>query len=1395
MSVGKILLVEDESIEAMDIKRTLESFGYQVPYIASKGEEAIEKALELMPDLILMDIILKGETNGIEAVSKINKLNIPVIYITAHSEESTLERAKLTGPYGYVLKPYDPTELKYAIELALYKNKMEKELKESEAKYRLLVECQTDLVVKVDSEGRFLFVSPSYLEMFDKTEEELIGKNFMPLVHEDDRESTAKSLESVYTFPYTSYYEQRAMTRDGWRWLAWSNKAILDDEENVTAIVGVGRDINKRKEAEEILRIEQELALALIEASNLTETLNICLDAAISVSGMDSGGLYVVDDSSGDLDLKVHSGLPADFVLSASNYEVDSPSARMVMEGYPIYTHYKKLGITLPKSRLKENLLAVAIIPIQYHGKVIANLNIASHTLDTIPVQSQRALETIGSLIGGAIMRSKAEKKLKESETYYKALFEHSGAATVIIDEDTTISLANTEFEKLSGYLRGEIESKMSWTEFVAKEDLGKMKEYHRLRRIDPLAVPTRYDFSFIDRQGNIKNIQLESTMIPGTKKSSASLIDITESKKAEKEILKSQERLKKRDEEFKHFIDGAPVAIAMFDTQMNYIAASNRWIEDYNLHGQELVGKSHYEIFPEITDELKDIHKRALAGAILRSDGDEFVRADGTIQHLRWEVHPWYSSSGNIGGIILFSEDISERINTEKALKMSEKRLKMGMSIASLAYWEYDVKSDTFTFNDQFYSLYGTSKQQEGGYQMSSREYAKRFIPPEESSMVAEETVKALETDDPDYFSKVQHRIIRPDGKERVMLIRIVVVKDEDGQTIRTMGVNQDITELKLIEEDLSISERRYRALFENNGTPTLTFNNEGTILMINSEWERMSGYSREEVEGKMNWMDFVHPDYREKMITYHEQRVKEPDSVPNNYEAVFMNKNGLKLTMHVTVVELPGTNSWLASTLDITDLKNTQKALEKNVLRFRALAKNAIDGILTTDANENILYFNNSLMEMFGYNRDELEGIHLTKLMPKRYWEKFKESLKRFRTTGEHSLAGRTTETTGLKKDGTEFPFEMSLAKWEFDGEIYFTSIIRDITHRKEIEKSLMDSEKKYRTLFESDPDYTILLHLDGHLADVNQAAIDVTGITRDELVGKHFKDLKIFPEEEFQLNIKRFSSMVKGEDLPPFESRIYDANGEIRLIEIKQTFIELDNKIKYILLICSDITQRKKDEDEIKSSLKEKEVLLQEVHHRVKNNMQIISSLLNLQKQYVDDKEAVNVLMESQNRVKSMAMIHEKLYLSEDLIHIEISDYIESLVNGLFYSYAIEIGVITPILKIEYITLNMETAVPLGLIISELVSNSLKYGFPEGRKGKIWIYLEKNGDIYRLTVGDNGVGFKEEFDYKNTETLGLRLVNNLVDQLDGEITLDTHDGTLFEIRFKELKYKERI
>jgi two-component sensor histidine kinase len=256
--------------------------------------------------------------------------------------------------------------------------------------------------------------------------------------------------------------------------------------------------------------------------------------------------------------------------------------------------------------------------------------------------------------------------------------------------------------------------------------------------------------------------------------------------------------------------------------------------------------------------------------------------------------------------------------------------------------------------------------------------------------------------------------------------------------------------------------------------------------------------------------------------------------------------------------------------------------------------------------------------------------------------------------------------------------------------------------------------------------------------------------------------------------------------------YETKVRDKAGNIK--DLLVTIVSIPSTQKQLASIL-DITKRKIADNKIKSSLKEKNNLLQEIHHRVKNNMQIISSLLNLQIKYVDEEEAVNVLKESQNRIKSMAMIHEKLYMSDDLAHINFVDYIQSLVKNLFYSYNVENTNIKPIFEVEDVTLNMETAVPCGLIISELVSNSLKYAFPNEKKGEILVSLKTVDDKYELIIRENGIGLPEELDFNNLETLGLLLVNNLTEQIDGELTINRSPGTEFKIKFKELEYKERI
>jgi two-component sensor histidine kinase len=225
--------------------------------------------------------------------------------------------------------------------------------------------------------------------------------------------------------------------------------------------------------------------------------------------------------------------------------------------------------------------------------------------------------------------------------------------------------------------------------------------------------------------------------------------------------------------------------------------------------------------------------------------------------------------------------------------------------------------------------------------------------------------------------------------------------------------------------------------------------------------------------------------------------------------------------------------------------------------------------------------------------------------------------------------------------------------------------------------------------------------------------------------------------------------------------------------------------------------DITERKKAERQIKASLKEKEVLLAEVYHRVKNNMQVIISLLRLQAKNIEDKKHADMFIESEDRIRSMALIHEQLYQSQDFANIDFGEYTKSLVEGMFTSYGIDPSKIRFKIDIKDISFDLENAIPCGLIINELVSNSLKYAFPKGKEGQISVNLRPvSENEFELMVSDDGIGTPKELDIRNVDTMGLSLVRTISEhQLDGKIDLDRTGGTQFNIKFKRAAYKPRI
>jgi two-component sensor histidine kinase len=217
-------------------------------------------------------------------------------------------------------------------------------------------------------------------------------------------------------------------------------------------------------------------------------------------------------------------------------------------------------------------------------------------------------------------------------------------------------------------------------------------------------------------------------------------------------------------------------------------------------------------------------------------------------------------------------------------------------------------------------------------------------------------------------------------------------------------------------------------------------------------------------------------------------------------------------------------------------------------------------------------------------------------------------------------------------------------------------------------------------------------------------------------------------------------------------------------------------------------NEVNERKAAEKQVLNSLQEKEVLLKEIHHRVKNNLQIISSLLNLQTRGMEDTGTLQAMRDSQMRIRSMALIHEKLYQSPSLASIDFGEYVKSLATDLFRTYRGHSSGIQLDIKVDEVFLSLDHAVSCGLILNELITNALKYAFPGGRNGKIWVELHSTADhLLKLRVADDGVGIPPDFDVFHTKSLGLQLVNNLVRQLDAAIEVETAGGTSFSISFR--------
>lgn len=475
------------------------------------------------------------------------------------------------------------------------------------------------------------------------------------------------------------------------------------------------------------------------------------------------------------------------------------------------------------------------------------------------------------------------------------------------------------------------------------------------------------------------------------------------------------------------------------------------------------------------------------------------------------------------------------------------------------------------------------------------------------------------------------------------------------------------------------------------------------------------------------------------------------------------------------------------------ITERQQIEDTLRQSEARYRAVVQDQTELICRFLADGTFTFANDAYCRYFGCTPAELIGHAFTPVIVEEDLPQVQQQL------GAISRDNPVTTITNrvILPDGA-----IRTQQWinraiydQQDRFVEYQAVGRDITEQVQTEAALQESQRFIQKIADTVP---VILYVydfvDHRIVYSNRGVLELLGYPIDDLPNAktEFPVELLHPDDRslmLQQRHQRWQSASEN-DILQSEYRMRHCSGEWRYIQAQETLFARtsDGLPKQILGVAVDITDRKQTQ-QLQAALKEKEILLKEVHHRVKNNLQIIYSLLRIQGRQVKDPQVAAIFVESQNRIKSIALIHEKLYRSKDFSEIELKQYIPSLVTSLFSSYAIQTDLISFKTNVEGVSLDIDTAIPCGLIINELISNSLKYAFSKTETGEIYVEFRQTetGQI-SLVCRDNGMGIPKEFDLQNTRSLGLTLVKDLVEQLEGRMTIDHSSGTTFEITFPE-------
>ncbi len=632
-----------------------------------------------------------------------------------------------------------------------------------------------------------------------------------------------------------------------------------------------------------------------------------------------------------------------------------------------------------------------------------------------------------------------------------------------------------------------------------------------------------------------------------------------------------------------------------------------------------------------------------------------------------------------------------------------------------------------------------------------------------------------------------------------------------ENGELKVVYGVSRDITEWVKNKEEIITQRESYKNLLQKSPLGILIHDGQKALYANDFILKLISAKSFNEVEVK-DIFSYILPEYHEQVKQRIADQSQGKETPFFEFKGILPNKTIIDLEIKSVpvlfegkqafqiIINDPGTKKQLekeivrASTAEDLNRKLEQEIkqkleAEKKLLESKIFVENIInsslDMIVAVDNENKITEFNKAAQKTFGYTKQELVG---------------KKAEVLFADVQQYNISNVViAETEGFfgeiknkRKDGSIFTslVTTSTIKNEKGEKIGSMGLSRDISEIKKTQEKLFLQSAKLNLIFQNSSHiiFTVdknfkLTSFNNNFIALQEAALGVTPKIGMEVI---INSGVIYSNEVVKHRTERHKKAIQGIS-SVFENELTKKNGEKIWLETFVDPIILENKrIEEATYIVHDITEKKQAEQLIKEALKEKEILLKEVHHRVKNNLQIISSIINLQSTFVKDESSQDMLKDIQNRIKTMSFIHESLYQTKDFSSINFAEYVQNLAQNLTHSYRlydkkIEINVIA-----KPIFLNLDQSIPCGLIINELVTNAFKYAFKNKNEGEITINITQQKQKVFVFVEDNGIGIPKEIDFKNTESLGLQLVVTLTEQISGKIELETKKGTKFILSF---------